>query len=350
MISRAQLATAAAAPSAGGASARGAGAPPAMLRVLREPAQADAPLPALKVHPADIVERRMSSWGFLSVESIQAIRHQPLAYEYRAPVHMLIAYERGSRSAGETSLGALPPSNLRDFSQRLTFVPAGVPFHERQTPRTLLSAVVFYIDPRRLLLDPRIERSELALAPRLFFEHAALWQTAHKLKMLVGGGGSANARYAEALGAVLAHELVRLSQAAPSPRASARGTLCGWQKRVVADYIDGHLDEPISLATLAGLARLSPFHFARAFKQSFGVPPHCYHTSRRIDRAKALLASPSHSVTNIAIDVGFTETSSFTKAFRKLAGVTPTQYRQSIGGSQGGSRTERAAYASGGRR
>lgn len=332
MISRAQIATAAAA-DAGGAFAPGAGAPPrAMLRALPDPAHADAPLPALRVRPADIVERRMSSWGFLGVENIQAIRHQPLAYEFCAPVHMLIAYERGSRSAGATSLGALPRSALRDVSQRLTFVPAETPFHERLTPRTLLSAVIFYIDPRRILLDPRIESPELALAPRLFFEHAALWETAHKLKMLVGAKGLANARYGEALGAVLANELVRLSQATPSPRASARGSLGGWQKRVVADYIDEHLDEPIALRTLAGLVRLSPFHFARGFKQSFGVPPHRYHTSRRIERAKTLLGSPSHSVTNIAIDVGFTETSSFTKAFRKLAGVTPTQYRQSIRG------------------
>ncbi len=60
------------------------------------------------------------------------------------------------------------------------------------------------------------------------------------------------------------------------------------------------------------------------------MPPHRYHTSQRIERAKTLLACPSHSVTNIAIDVGFAETSSFTKAFRKLAGVTPTQYRRGI--------------------
>jgi AraC family transcriptional regulator len=141
-----------------------------------------------------------------------------------------------------------------------------------------------------------------------------------------------------------------MSQPARSPRTSARGSLCGWQERVVADYIDEHLDEPISLATLAGLARLSPFHFSRAFKQSFGVPPHRYHTGRRIERAKTLLDRPSHSVTHIAIDVGFTETSSFTKAFRKLAGVTPTQYRQRLRGSDGAPCTEWAARASGGRR
>ena len=332
MISRAQLASVSA--PAVGASVRGAGAvPPAMLHGSREPAR--AALPALRLHPADVVQRQISSRGFLSVEKIHAVRHQPLAYEFCAPVHMLIAYERGSRSAGETSLGVLPSSHLRDFSQRLTLVPAGVPFHERMTPRTLLSAVVFYIDPRQVPLDPRLGSSELA--PRLFFEDAALWQTAHKLKLLVGAEGAANARYAEALGAVLAHELLNLSQAAPSPRASARGSLCGWQERVVADYIDEHLDEPISLATLAALARLSPFHFARAFKQSFGVPPHRYHTSRRIERAKTLMGDTSCSVTKIAIDIGFTETSSFTRAFRKVAGVTPTEYRQGIRESRGAS-------------
>jgi len=327
MISLAQITTVAA-PAASRRSENVAA--PTMLRALREPTRPDSPLPALRLRHTDMAERQTVAWRDLSMENIQLGRHEPVEYEFHAPVHMLIAYERGSRSAGETSVGGLPPSTLRDFSQRLTFVPAGVRFHERQTPRTLLSAVVFYIDPRRLLLDPGTQPSQLTLAPRLFFENAALWQTAQKLKMLLAVGGAANARYAEALGAVLVHELVRLSQAAPSPAASARGSLCGWQKRVVADYIDEHLDESISLASLAGLARLSPFHFARAFRQSFGMPPHRYHTSQRIERAKTLLACPSQSVTNIAIDVGFAETSSFTKAFRKLASVTPTQYRRSI--------------------
>lgn len=330
MISLAQIATATA-PVRAGASGRSTDARPVtVLRAFREPAHSDSPLPALRLRPADIAERQTVTWRNLSIENIQTVRHEPFEYEFHAPVHMLIAYVRGSRSAGETSVGNLPSSTLRDFSQRLTFVPAGVRFHDRQTPRTPLSAVVFYIDPRQLLLDPGAEGSQLTLAPRLFFENAALWQTAQKLKMLVGVGGPATAGYAEALGAVLAHELVRLSQSARPSASSARGALGGWQKRVVAEYIDEHLDEPISLAMLAGLARLSPFHFARAFRQSFGMPPHRYHTNQRVERAKTLLAKASHSVTNIAIDVGFAETSSFTKAFRTLAGVTPTQYRRSI--------------------
>jgi AraC family transcriptional regulator len=79
------------------------------------------------------------------------------------------------------------------------------------------------------------------------------------------------------------------------------------------------------------LVRLSPFYFCRAFKQSFGIPPHRFHTSRRIERAKALLAKPAPSVTDIGLTVGFSETSSFTAAFRKATGFTPTSYHRSLG-------------------
>ena len=99
----------------------------------------------------------------------------------------------------------------------------------------------------------------------------------------------------------------------------------------MVDFIEENLAENISLAKLAELIQLSPFHFCRAFKQSFGVPPHRYHTQRRIERAKALLANPKDSVTNIGMTIGFSETSSFTAAFRKASGMTPTNYRRGLG-------------------
>jgi AraC family transcriptional regulator len=63
-----------------------------------------------------------------------------------------------------------------------------------------------------------------------------------------------------------------------------RGGLASWQQKKVVDYIGDQLDKEISLRDLAALAQLSPFHFARAFKQSFGEPPHRYHMARRIER------------------------------------------------------------------
>jgi AraC family transcriptional regulator len=96
----------------------------------------------------------------------------------------------------------------------------------------------------------------------------------------------------------------------------------------VLEFIEKHLAEEISLTTLAEVADLSLYHFARAFTQSFGVPPHRYHMARRMDRARSLLQKPALSVTQIGIQLGFRESSSFTKAFRRLTGLTPTEYRR----------------------
>jgi AraC family transcriptional regulator len=61
------------------------------------------------------------------------------------------------------------------------------------------------------------------------------------------------------------------------------------------------------------------------------VPPHRYHNNRRIEHAKTLLANPATSVMEIALELGFSETSSFTAAFRKTTGMTPTSYHRSFG-------------------
>jgi AraC family transcriptional regulator len=108
----------------------------------------------------------------------------------------------------------------------------------------------------------------------------------------------------------------------------SRGGLSGWQQRRLSDYIDAHLGEALRLAALAQLVDLSPFHFARAFKRSFGVPPHRYHVGRRIARAKDLLDNSTNSVTAIARDLGFAETSSFSATFRRVTGTSPIRYRR----------------------
>jgi AraC family transcriptional regulator len=75
---------------------------------------------------------------------------------------------------------------------------------------------------------------------------------------------------------------------------------------------------------------LSSYHFSRAFKESVGVPPHRYLASRRIEKAKNLLADHELSVTKIGLALGYSETSSFTTSFRKHAGITPTAYRRGL--------------------
>jgi AraC family transcriptional regulator len=111
---------------------------------------------------------------------------------------------------------------------------------------------------------------------------------------------------------------------------SLRGGLAGWQRKKVAEFIEEHLHEEISLLHLAETAQLSRYHFARAFKRSFGLPPDRYHMNRRLERAKSLLRESVRSVTEVGLMLGFAETSSFTTAFRRAMGVTPTDYRRAL--------------------
>lgn len=125
-----------------------------------------------------------------------------------------------------------------------------------------------------------------------------------------------------------------LETTAQTTRIVNRGGLSGWQCKKVAEAIEERLSEPLPLAELARLVNLSPYHFARAFKRSFGVPPHRYHVMRRIERAKIMLAEPMFTITDIAVALGFAETSSFSAAFRKATGQSPSEYRRLLQGAR----------------
>ena len=287
--------------------------------------------PIVEISPPDIANRRTATFPGITTEIVETTRCDRMEFRYRAPFHLLAVYEHGIRHKGATYIEGLPTSTLRDFGRKLIFVPAGHEYHDWQEPRVLTRVVFFYLDPAGLAINPDLSSTNISFAPRLFFEDGGLRETAIRLATLIESSGLEHRLYVEALGVVLAQDLVRLNSGNSSAEPYARGGLAAWQQRAVVAYIEDRLAESISLATLAQLARLSSYHFCRAFKKSFGMPPHRYHKSRRIERAKSLLVKPAASITDIGLAVGFSEASSFTAAFRKATGLTPSSYRRSIG-------------------
>lgn len=91
-----------------------------------------------------------------------------------------------------------------------------------------------------------------------------------------------------------------------------------------------HLSESISPADLAAWSELTPARFARLMKKFFGLTPSQYITKARIAAASSLLRETHRTVAEIAAACGFADHSSFTRAFRKVAGISPTQFRESI--------------------
>jgi AraC family transcriptional regulator len=106
-----------------------------------------------------------------------------------------------------------------------------------------------------------------------------------------------------------------------------RGGLAEWQVRRASEALtEGQVR--IDLATLAKSVGLSAFHFARAFKQSTGMPPHRYQIMQRIERAKNLLVDTGLPISDVAAAVGYEDQGQLARLFRREVGVTPSQYRR----------------------
>ena len=279
--------------------------------------------PTVQVVPGDFVKRLGTGRPGWFVESLHAPIGRRIELQFQGPVHLLAMYNEGARRDGETSIDGFAPSKVRNFAKKLTFVPAGCGYRERLETAASTRLTFLYLDPTVLRND-----AETDYAARVHFEDSIVWETAAKLKSAIENGQAKRTLYLSALSSVLAVELSRCDDNAARDTTLNRGGLAGWQKRAVLGYIEEHLGEQVCLSTLAQLARQSHHHFCRAFKQSFGVPPHQYHVQRRIEQAKLLLADRSISITDIGFTLGYSQTSSFSVAFRKNTGWTPSEYRR----------------------
>ena len=253
----------------------------------------------------------------LAVEVVDIAASARVEYQFSGDRHLLAVAVQTVRRAGETFVQGLPASTLRHVSGRMSFVPAGHRYYERHELEGLSQAIFIYLDPAALPIPD-------TTGPRVHFRDTLIFTLALNLKEVIETS-CLDADYLRAVGVVLAHQL----HLPDRDQRKFRGGLARWQQRAVAGHIEEHLDEPLQLSELARLARLSPYHFARSFKQSFGLPPHRYHVMRRIERAKALLATSAMSVTDVGFALGFVETSTFTATFRKVTGLTPTAFVRS---------------------
>jgi AraC family transcriptional regulator len=115
--------------------------------------------------------------------------------------------------------------------------------------------------------------------------------------------------------------------ATPRHVSNGESGLSPTQKRHIVDHIRANLASTISVTELAGLMLMSPSHFARVFKMSFGVTPYRYVMQERIEGARGMLASGDVSASQVGTALGFASQSHFVKVFRQFTGVTPKKYK-----------------------
>ena len=179
---------------------------------------------------------------------------------------------------------------------------------------------------RRAVLELDREPRELTLADRSYFDNPRIAQLCRQLVSSPWNDAGELLRANELTHEALS-ELLR-SQSSVRRDLRLRGGLAALVRRRLADYIEAHLAEPITLGVLAQLACLSEFHLARMFRVSFGMPPSAWIAQRRLARACALLKTSSLSLQQVADACGYADLSHFSHRLRAATGTPPGRYRQ----------------------
>jgi AraC family transcriptional regulator len=215
----------------------------------------------------------------------------------------------------------------------LAFYPAGA------TVRVALAHG--HVEQAQVLLDPAFFRTaaeeagsgRAGLEPRIPFQDPLIAGLVRALAREAGGGGPCERLLVDGLSLALAAQLARrlAGPAPPPPVERCETTLSRERLRRVLDHVEAHLGADLTLAELADVACLSPFHFSRCFKQATGVGPRRYVLRRRVERAKELLRRTDQPLVLVAQALGFADQSHFASTFRRETGVTPSRFRAGAG-------------------
>jgi AraC family transcriptional regulator len=151
-------------------------------------------------------------------------------------------------------------------------------------------------------------------------------QIAHIAGALVAesdAGNPGGLAFVEALATGLSHELALHAGVRKPIMPRLRGGLSTVAKRRALELMDAKLDSNLSVEFLASEVELSPAHFARAFRETFGLPPHRYLLHLRLERARRMLDGENAVLADVAQRSGFADQAHFTRFFKREYGVTP---------------------------
>jgi len=152
-----------------------------------------------------------------------------------------------------------------------------------------------------------------------------LWHLGRELRAELRRHRKLDSTYLHSVATVLTRYLISTYVTAVLPLES--GGLPRFKLRRAVEYMHENMAGDISFRDVARHVQMSPYHFARMFKQSTGQSPHNYIVRCRIERAKTLLVEAKLPISDVAFEVGYKSQSHFTTCFGRLAGVTPAAFR-----------------------
>ncbi|WP_159587853.1 helix-turn-helix domain-containing protein [Chelativorans xinjiangense] len=268
---------------------------------------------------------RVKAWPSLLTDVSEVICAREAVGEYvsRAP-RLFVLLE--TADAGSIDLMCSPgddPKATLSPESPLCFVPAGMPIWSRLNGGGRIKHLDIHFD-----LQSLPERFPDAIrtawdTPRLTFRDPRLLSLAHVFAQECDFGQTAHPNYE--------HSLVTALMAAMDTGEALdgrSGRLTTHQLRRVTRFIEENCARNIRLQEMADLAGLSPSYFSQAFKASTGLPPHRFQLRKRVECAKAMLVEGGISLTDIAVDVGFSDQAHLTRVFQRFTGSTPAAWQR----------------------
>jgi AraC family transcriptional regulator len=231
------------------------------------------------------------------------------------------------------SLDGGPSRRFKPEPGTLGFYPAGAEASLSHGPGKVI----------QVLQDPLLYRglsaeigSASAIRPIINFADPLVSRIARSLAAEVERGPAhrpaADRLLVDGLSLALAAQLARRfgSGRPPAPPSADARALTRERLRRVLDHIEARLGDELTLAELAGIACLSPFHFSRCFTRAVGVGPRRYVARRRVERARDMIRRTDEPLASIAQTLGFADQSHFTSVFRRETGETPVRFRAAL--------------------
>ena len=274
--------------------------------------------------PAPLLSSRHRKWDGIVVEL-----HNFRSVDVIVPVreHVIGVHVAGSVNLLQSRNGRTSVRHVR--AGDVTITPSGEPKRFQHTGENIV--ILLKLAPAFL---QRVAGDECAIDPSRFelrenfgTPDPQLVAMGKQILAALEPEGAVGRIHVESLTVQLAkHLLSRYGTASISPQKTAP-QLSQRKLQRALEYIDNNLREDISLADVAQTLAMSPGHFAHAFRQSTGLPPHRFVLARRIELAKSLLRETDLPITEIAHRIGCASHSHFSVLFHRTTGQTPRDYR-----------------------
>ncbi len=266
----------------------------------------------------------------------KSLTYGDLTFGYAAPVENLetesvlpfsiIALHQNSFTA-DAALGSRKEQRVSVQAGDFSYIPKGV----WQSTRAKKSGGYLYLvfdDTLRKSCEEQLGISEPLFDPIDF--HPKLERSPQYSALIndfLGSDGLGGRMRSEALASLLVCEILHFRGA---EHENVRIGLGKSKIARITEYIDEHTEEQLSLATLAQIAGVSVFHFARMFKIDTGMTPHKFVLQHRVNKAREMLEKGDKAVAEIAYDVGFSSQSHMISSFKRYVGTSPGRYRKII--------------------